>query len=72
MVHGHCPGLTLSSERSSSMRSKRASPPKAVGARPVRVKEPKSLQRSRVTTVHCRGASGDTSTAAQPLVFWPL
>jgi hypothetical protein len=56
---------------SNSMRSNRASLPIAVGAMPVSVKSPKSFQRSRVTTVHSRGAEGEISTDCQPVVFRP-
>jgi len=57
---------------SSSILSKRAGPPIAVGAMPVRVNSPKSFHRSTVTTVHSAGTSRATSVAAQPLVLAPL
>jgi hypothetical protein len=56
---------------SNSMRSNRAAPPIAVGAMPVSVKSPKSPHRSRVTTVHSRGAEGEISTDCQPVVLRP-
>ena len=57
---------------SNSILSKRAGPPKAVGAMPVRVNSPKSFHRSTVTTVHSVGTPLETSFAAQPLVLAPL
>ena len=57
--------------RSSSMRSNHASPPRAVGARPVRVVLPLSFQRSSVTVSQSRGALGLTSRACQAVVLRP-
>ena len=62
----------VSSERSNSIRSNFASPPMAVGAIPVSLKDPKSFQRSLVTTVQLSGRLFDTQTAFQPVVFSPL
>src|SRR5262249_11484230 len=74
VVAGLVPALVYSfgtAVCSNSMRSNSAAPPIAVGAMPVRVNSPKSRHRSRVTTVHSRGAEGEISTDRQPAMFRP-